>query len=80
MEELKNCPNCGGILDDSGRCMYCKSKIYDLTDINLDFNKTDILLMKIKQGEQTVIMKVYPTNISVEYSPIIDTYCSFDGK
>lgn len=36
IEILKNCPNCGGILDDAGRCMYCKSKIYDFVGFNID--------------------------------------------
>lgn len=32
MEKLENCPNCGGILDDLGRCEFCGSKVYDLCD------------------------------------------------
>lgn len=35
MEKLENCPNCGGILDDLGRCEYCGSKVYDLCDIDV---------------------------------------------
>jgi len=33
--KLKNCPNCGATLNDFGRCEYCGSKVYDLTDIDL---------------------------------------------
>lgn len=29
MEKYNNCPNCGGTLDDTGRCQYCGSKVYD---------------------------------------------------
>lgn len=80
MTELKNCPNCGGILDDTGRCMYCKSKVYDLTDINIDLNSRDILLMKLKVGGQEMIAKCYPTNVSVEMRPDCDSYGDYSGK
>lgn len=80
MEELKNCPNCGGILDDSGRCIYCKSKIYDLTDINIDLNSSDIMLMRLKVGGQEVIAKCHPTNVSVEMKPDYDSYIDYSGK
>lgn len=36
MQRLNNCPNCGGTLQDDGRCRFCGSKVYDLTDISLD--------------------------------------------
>lgn len=80
MTELKNCPNCGGVLDDAGRCMYCKSKVYDLTDINIDLNSRDILLMKLKVGGQEVIAKCYPTNVSVEMRPDYDFGRDISGK
>lgn len=80
MIELKNCPNCGGVLDDTGRCMYCKSKVYDLTDINIDLNSRDILLMKLKVGGQEMIAKCYPTNVSVEMRPDCCLYDKYDGK
>ena len=35
MKKLKNCPNCGGTLQDDGRCRFCGSKVYDLCDIDL---------------------------------------------
>lgn len=59
MEELKNCPNCGGVLDDTGRCMYCNSKVYDLTGVNIDLDTRDILKMKLKLNGQDVIMYCY---------------------
>ena len=36
IERLENCPHCGAILDDLGRCIYCGSKVYDLFDIDVD--------------------------------------------
>lgn len=36
IEKLTNCPNCGGYLNDSGRCEFCGSKIFDF--LSIDFN------------------------------------------
>ena len=69
---LKNCPHCGGILDDDGRCVYCKSKVYDLTDIKIDMNSRDILVMKLKYGDDEVIMNCYPANVTIKTEP---DYC-----
>lgn len=66
MTELKNCPSCGGELDDDGRCLYCKSKVYDLTDINIDLKSHDIIRMKLKNGDNTFVMDCYPTNVEFE--------------
>ena len=72
MEQLKNCPNCGGVLDDEGRCMYCQSKVYDLTGINIDFNTKDVVLLKMKWQDQIVYVKAHPINASMEIHPIYD--------
>lgn len=74
MQELKNCPHCGGILDDTGRCIYCKSKVYDLTDININLDSRDILVMKLKTNGKEMILNCYPADVSVEYRPQFDTY------
>lgn len=36
IEALKNCPNCGGTLNEAGRCSFCGSKVYDF--LTIDFN------------------------------------------
>ena len=69
MRILKNCPNCGGILDDEGRCMYCKSKVYDLTGININLENRDVVLFKIKQNGYDIIMKGYPTSVDLSMEP-----------
>lgn len=79
-ERLKNCPSCGGELDDNGRCLYCKSKVYDLTDINIDLNSHDIIKLKMKCGENTIIMNCYPANISMEQSYSPCTAVHYDGS
>ena len=75
MKRLKNCPNCGGILDDEGRCMYCKSKVYDLTGMRIDLDTRDVVLLKFKSQGREIIYKAFPTEISVEHrlEPI---YCA----
>lgn len=78
MERLKNCPNCGGVLDDTGRCMYCKSKVYDLTDINIDMDSDDIMLMKVKHGDQMMIIKVRPVNMSIKMEPLYSNFMCMD--
>lgn len=80
MEKLKNCPNCGGILDDTGRCMYCKSKVYDLTDINMDMDSTDIMLMKVKYKDQITFIKVRPVSMSVKMEPLYNDLILMDYK
>jgi len=69
MERLKNCPNCGGILDDEGRCMYCKSKVYDLTGMRINMDNRDIVLFKIQINGHEVIMKGYPINVTLNCEP-----------
>lgn len=36
IERLTNCPNCGGTLNEAGRCEFCGSKVYDF--LTIDFN------------------------------------------
>lgn len=35
-ERLHNCPNCGGTLQDDGKCRFCGSVVYDFLGIDLD--------------------------------------------
>ena len=73
---LNNCPHCGGVLDDDGRCVYCKSKVYDLTDINIDMDSRDIILMKVKYMGQDIEIKCYPSSIKVNIESCYDAlYC-----
>lgn len=59
MDKLHNCPNCGGYLNDRGRCEFCGSKVYDFCDIDISFDPTKspvptYLRMKTQQGIWTV--------------------------
>ena len=42
MQELKNCPNCGGTINENGRCNYCDSKIYDVEDSKIEMSANRI--------------------------------------
>ena len=66
MEQLKNCPNCGGVLDDEGRCMYCNAKVYDLTGLNINLDTRDVVLLKLKANGYDMVMKAFPVNATMD--------------
>lgn len=77
METLKNCPNCGGFLDDFGRCEFCGSKVYDLSNIDVSNRvgrgKTYI---RIRTDNQVILAPVMTTRINItcqqDCFPIMD--------
>lgn len=50
IERLKNCPNCGGLLNYIGKCEYCGSKVYDLFDIDMVSAGQKYIRVKINNG------------------------------
>ena len=54
MKLIHNCPNCGGTLQDDGRCRFCGSKVYDLTDISLKEPK----YIRMRIGNNIIIGRV----------------------
>ena len=62
MTYLKNCPNCGGYLNDNGRCEFCGSKIYDF--VNVDFDKNTKTYIRVKYKGKIVLMPVVFRNYS----------------
>ena len=70
MEKLNNCPNCGGYLNDSGRCNFCGSKIYDF--VNVDFDNYSRTYIRIKSGGKIITMQVlfHAADISIQSDPI----------
>lgn len=52
MEKYNNCPNCGGTLDDTGRCQYCGSKVYDFCNIEIGGKST---YLRIKCNNDTIL-------------------------
>lgn len=61
LEKLNNCPNCDGILDDAGRCIFCGSKVYDFLTLSFD-NPRAKTYIRIKVGNKIGILSVYPQN------------------
>lgn len=61
MKQIYNCPNCGGTLQDDGRCRFCGSKVYDLTDISLDEPK----YIRMKINNSTITGKVIFDNFTI---------------
>lgn len=68
IEKLTNCPNCGGYLNDSGRCEFCGSKVYDF--LAIDFNPKGMpsakTYIRIKANGGTVIAPVIINTVSME--------------
>ena len=71
MEQLKNCPNCGGTLEDDGRCMFCGSKVYDLFDIDLDCYKHKYI--RIKYNGSIQVLPVVFGGFELNYGPDVTT-------
>lgn len=80
IEELKNCPNCGGTLNEAGRCSFCGSKVYDF--LTIDFNKREYpsaltyVRMRVKDPNghsKIVIAPIIVDTVSMTSRP---EYCS----
>lgn len=66
IEQLHNCPNCGAILDDTGRCNFCGSKVYDLFDIDISNNRGSKYI-RIKTNMGMIIAPVLFNTIRIEH-------------
>lgn len=60
-KEAINCPNCGAPIE-SERCPYCGSLFIDFACMSAN----EPFFLKIKHGDQIVVMKVMLNNMSVE--------------
>lgn len=78
MEKLKNCPNCGGLLDDFGSCQFCGSKVYDLCDIDVRYRSAHKgrTYLRILTDNQIILAPVITNTISItcerESWPVLD--------
>lgn len=80
IDVLKNCPNCGGTLNEAGRCTFCGSKVYDF--LTIDFNKQECpsartyVRMRVKDSNgkfKIVIAPIIVDTVSMTSKP---GYCS----
>lgn len=82
MEQLHNCPNCGGYLSDSGRCEFCGSKVFDF--LTIDFNARNMPSVKtyvrLKANGKITLAPVIIDTMEVKIKS--DDYVSdfFDGR
>ena len=78
MERLKNCPNCGGYLNDEGRCNFCGSKIYDF--VNIDVNNPVKTYIRIRNNGQIITCPVVfaSSRLDISIEPDYVTY-EYDG-
>ena len=67
MEKLKNCPNCGGLLDEFGSCQFCGSKVYDLCDIDVRYRSAHKgrTYLRILTDKQIILAPVITNTISI---------------
>lgn len=83
IEKLTNCPQCGGILNEAGRCEFCGSKVYDFLTIDLpEFPfkypsaKTYI---RVKCGSKIMLAPVVVDTIEKTYGTETETCCETPG-
>lgn len=74
IEQLKNCPSCGGILTEAGRCQFCGSKVYDFLAIDCsnpwgNLSKTYI---RLKYGNTVYIAPIMIGSVERTYDASAD--------
>lgn len=77
-ERLHNCPNCGGALQDDGRCRFCGSKVYDFLNLNLDNHSSTYIRMKY--GGRIIHFKIIPTESRIGMDCHRDSVLYADSK
>lgn len=65
-ERLHNCPNCGGTLQDDGKCRFCGSVVYDFLGIDLD--KRTPTFIRMRHNGKIVHFKVVFDSIDITMS------------
>jgi hypothetical protein len=67
IDKLHNCPQCGGVLDDLGRCEFCGSKVYDFCDIDIRGNRNRTYI-RIRTDNQIILAPVIASEVSFTHS------------
>ena len=67
IEKLKNCPNCGGTLNEAGRCSFCGSKVYDFLSINFDhtYRPSARTYIRIKSNGKVILAPIIVESVSI---------------
>lgn len=81
IDKLTNCPQCGGILNEAGRCEFCGSKVYDF--LTIDFSNTQYISAKtyirVKYKGKIVIAPVIVNSMRMDMESSLDT-SYFEGS
>ena len=84
IEQLKNCPNCSGILNESGTCTFCGSKVYDFLAVDftgephMQTAKTYIRIRCRVNGEERLLLApIIIDNVSLSSVPFYSGYTDF---
>lgn len=86
IEALKNCPNCGGTLNEAGRCSFCGSKVYDF--LSIDFNKRECpsartyIRMRVKDpkgNSKVVLAPIIVDTVEMTSKPEYDSLPMIDN-
>ena len=82
IEQLKNCPNCGGTLNEAGRCSFCGSKVFDFLSINFDhtYRPSAKTYIRIRSGGRTIIAPVIVEAVDVTLRQNGVTFSTFEGN
>ena len=79
MERMSNCPNCGSIIDESGRCQHCGSKLYDLFDVDVTHGAGHKFI-RIKTDRGIVVAPVVYKTVSITNQIDACCYDTYDGR
>ena len=78
---MKNCPNCGAVIDtNANKCAFCGTSYYDLSCIPLGEPFFLRLNVGTKENPQIIMQKVYTTGATITRSPDYCTSMTMDGR
>ena len=78
IEKLKNCPSCGGILNEAGRCEFCGSKVYDFLTIDFKdrYMPSAQTYIRIKYDGKIIIAPVTVDTMGVNPGDVTADTCT----
>ena len=82
IDKLTNCPNCGGALNEAGRCRFCGSKVYDF--LTIDFNgrntPSEKTYIRLKIDDRIVLAPVRVNAMQIDVRSECVDCSSLDGN
>lgn len=87
IEQLDNCPNCGGRLNEAGRCVFCGSKVYDFAVVDFSGKNrggpSAPLYIRIQNDNGVLLAPVRSISaeltMSLDCAPTLDLRCLVVG-